>query len=66
MGMLDKLRGGAAPPAKVTDPVCGMTIDPKTAAGTSTHAGHTFYFCAPSCKRKFDADPHKYMGHHAH
>jgi len=46
----------------VTDPVCGMTIDPKTAATTREHDGNTFYFCATSCAEKFDADPHRY-GH---
>jgi Cu+-exporting ATPase len=46
----------------VTDPVCGMTIDPKTAATTREHAGTTFYFCSNGCAEKFDADPHRY-GH---
>ncbi len=46
----------------VTDPVCGMTIDPKTAAATREHDGTTFYFCSTGCAEKFDADPHRY-GH---
>jgi len=46
----------------VTDPVCGMTIDPKTAAATREHEGTTFYFCSAGCAEKFDADPHRY-GH---
>ncbi len=46
--------------SKVTDPVCGMQIDPATAAGSSTHEGGTFYFCSTACKAKFDADPHRY------
>jgi Cu+-exporting ATPase len=46
--------------SKVTDPVCGMSIDPATAAGSSTHEGRTFYFCSAACKAKFDADPHHY------
>lgn len=60
MGFLDKLRGKDAGAAKVTDPVCGMTIDPAKAAGTSTHDGKTVHFCSPGCKRSFDADPAKY------
>jgi Cu+-exporting ATPase len=44
------------------DPVCGMTIDEKTAAGKSEYQGQTYYFCAPVCKTKFDADPAKYAG----
>ena len=43
------------------DPVCGMTIDPKEAAGTSDYKGKTYYFCAPGCKRSFDKDPEKYL-----
>ncbi|MFA6954254.1 MAG: YHS domain-containing protein [Thermoanaerobaculia bacterium] len=38
----------------VTDPVCGMLIDPATAAGSSHHDGTTYYFCAISCKSEFD------------
>ena len=41
----------------VKDVVCGMTIDPKEAAGQSEYQGTTYYFCAPGCKRKFDANP---------
>ena len=46
--------------ALVKDPICGMMIDPKYAAGNSVHEGMTFYFCSPGCKRTFDKDPHKY------
>jgi len=44
----------------VIDPVCGMTIDPATAAGTSQYEGETVYFCSLGCKAKFDADPARY------
>ncbi|HEX8151540.1 MAG TPA: heavy metal translocating P-type ATPase [Thermoanaerobaculia bacterium] len=47
---------------KVLDPVCGMTIDPATAAGKSEYGGRTIYFCSLGCKAKFDADPAKYAG----
>lgn len=46
----------------VRDPVCGMDIDPATAAGKSEHKGRTYYFCSPGCKRSFDKDPEKYLG----
>ena len=46
----------------VTDPVCGMTIDPAGAAGHSEYRGRTFYFCSDACKTKFDAEPAKYAG----
>ena len=52
----------AGTPEKVTDPVCGMTIDPASAAGTSQHRGETIHFCSLGCKAKFDAQPEKYAG----
>lgn len=45
----------------VKDPVCGMEIDPKTAAGKSEFQGQTYYFCAPGCKKAFDQEPGKYV-----
>jgi hypothetical protein len=29
-----------------TDPVCGMTVDEKTAAATASYQGQPYYFCA--------------------
>ncbi|MBX3309376.1 MAG: heavy metal translocating P-type ATPase [Cryobacterium sp.] len=52
-------------PTLVTDPVCGMNIDPKTAAATREHDGTTFYFCSNGCADTFDADPHRYGHPHA-
>jgi len=46
----------------VKDPVCGMEIDPETAAGSSEYEGVTYYFCAEACKTEFDAEPSKYVG----
>ncbi|HBG74733.1 MAG TPA: YHS domain-containing protein [Anaerolineae bacterium] len=46
----------------VKDPVCGMTIDPKTAAGKSEYKGETYYFCSAGCKKSFDAKPEEYAG----
>jgi P-type Cu+ transporter len=44
------------------DPVCGMTVEPKTARGGSSTFNHqTYYFCNPKCKLKFDLDPKKYL-----
>jgi Cu+-exporting ATPase len=44
------------------DSVCGMTVDPKTAAGSATWQGQTYFFCSPPCLAKFNADPAKYAG----
>ncbi len=42
------------------DPVCGMEIDRKSAAGSAAHGGKTYYFCSPGCQRQFEANPAKY------
>ena len=44
------------------DPVCNMEVDPKKAAAQSTYQGQTVYFCAVTCKVKFDQNPAKYLG----
>ena len=43
------------------DPVCGMQVDPKQAAGSSEYNGKTYYFCGTGCKRKFDEKPEQYV-----
>jgi Cu+-exporting ATPase len=50
----------------VRDVVCGMDIDPATAAGKSEYKGQTYYFCSLGCKKSFDKDPEKYLGHGEH
>jgi P-type Cu+ transporter len=46
----------------VTDPVCGMKVDPKTAKGGSLeHEGQAYYFCNPKCRERFEAEPGKYV-----
>jgi YHS domain-containing protein len=42
------------------DVVCGMEVDPKTAAAKTEQSGRTYYFCSEQCKKQFDADPKKY------
>jgi Cu+-exporting ATPase len=44
----------------VKDPVCGMSVDPQTAAHHADHEGHPYYFCSAGCRTKFIADPGKY------
>jgi YHS domain-containing protein len=43
------------------DPVCGMTIDAKMAAGRSEYQGVIYYFCAPGCMQAFDEEPGKFV-----
>ncbi|WP_448072952.1 heavy metal translocating P-type ATPase [Georgenia yuyongxinii] len=47
---------------KVTDPVCGMSIDPTSAAGSAEYEGNTYYFCSGHCAETFKAEPAKYAG----
>ena len=55
--------GGTADqaPAAVTDPVCGMRVDPATAKHRAAHAGRPFFFCCDGCRTKFLADPARYL-----
>jgi P-type Cu+ transporter len=41
------------------DPICGMTVDPATAAGSHDHRGQRYYFCGLSCLERFKADPER-------
>ncbi|HEX2056222.1 MAG TPA: YHS domain-containing protein, partial [Nitrospiraceae bacterium] len=43
------------------DPVCGMTVQPDSAAGSHRHNGKTYYFCSRGCLAKFQAMPEKYL-----
>ncbi len=42
---------------KVTDPVCGMQVDPATSKGSFEHKGTTYHFCGLRCLEKFKNDP---------
>jgi Cu+-exporting ATPase len=39
------------------DPVCGMMVDPATAAASYDYEGKTYYFCAVGCKVAFEKNP---------
>lgn len=55
---------GADPLVEISiDPICGMEVQHARAKAnglTSEHDGETIYFCNPSCKKTFDADPEAY------
>lgn len=40
----------------VTDPICGMTVDPATAAAKVERDGTTYYFCGQGYADAFIAD----------
>ena len=52
----------------VTDPVCGMSIDPTGAFATAEYQGDTYYFCSKHCHETFTKDPAAYAGagHQSH
>jgi YHS domain-containing protein len=47
--------------AIVTDPVCGMQIEPDDAAGAVDYRGTTYFFCSQACHDAFEADPASYV-----
>ncbi|MFC7738542.1 heavy metal translocating P-type ATPase [Roseomonas sp. GCM10028921] len=47
--------------ASVTDPVCGMEVDPATSKHRLEHGGTTFHFCSAGCRTKFEANPEQYL-----
>jgi heavy metal translocating P-type ATPase len=51
---------------EVTDPVCGMSVDPGSAEHQLLHDGETVYFCSGHCQAKFAADPGRYATTPAH
>ena len=44
-----------------TDPVCGMDVDPGSAKHRVEHDGETVLFCSDGCRRKFEADPERFL-----
>ena len=45
----------------VKDPFCGMQLDEKSPAKTSSYKGETYYFCCKACKEKFDKESENYV-----
>jgi len=45
----------------VTDPVCGMTVDPAATAHHAELDGQAWHFCSAGCRTKFVADPARYL-----
>src|SRR5215212_9292794 len=51
----------ASQPRDATDPVCGMTVEVEGARHVARYGGRDYYFCSPGCKRRFEAEPEKYV-----
>jgi Cu+-exporting ATPase len=58
---LMQIGGATSPRRRIQDPICGMDVDPATAAGSVEHEGRTYYFCSQHCLEKFRALPAKYL-----
>ena len=43
-----------------TDPICGMSVDPATAAAKRDYNGKAYYFCGAGCAAAFDKNPAQY------
>ena len=43
------------------DPVCGMSVDPRTTPYRQQHAGRPYFFCSAGCQSKFSDNPTKYL-----
>jgi xanthine dehydrogenase accessory factor len=61
-----KRAGNPAPVAPspvtfVTDPVCGMTVDPLTATNKTVHEGRPVWFCSAVCKAEFEKEPARFL-----
>ena len=47
---------------RVIDPVCGMKVEPASAAASREFEGTTYYFCSKGCAAAFEVDPRRYLG----
>src|SRR5215204_763111 len=48
-------------PTSYIDPVCGMTVEPATAAAEYEYNGTKYFFCAVRCKERLAADPESFL-----
>jgi Cu+-exporting ATPase len=55
----EKLKGSGSD--HVTDPVCGMKVDPNTTPHHADYGGQTYHFCSQGCRAKFVANPSAYL-----
>lgn len=45
----------------ITDPVCGMKVEPEKAHSKVEHEGHVIYFCSREHEEEFRKNPKKYL-----
>lgn len=59
--MLDFFKKLFSNEGKEKDPICGMSVDQKTASHHSVYQGKHYFFCSPSCKEQFEKDPNQFV-----
>jgi Cu+-exporting ATPase len=62
---MDRVHDTDIPPAtdQALDPVCGMTVNKQSAAGSFEHAGINYFFCSTHCLDAFRKDPNQFLEH---
>ncbi|HSS22039.1 MAG TPA: heavy metal translocating P-type ATPase [Pyrinomonadaceae bacterium] len=55
------MRTASGSTSTAIDPICGMTVDPQSAAGSFEFAGTTYYFCSRHCLEKFRSHPKSFL-----
>ncbi len=56
-----KAAGADDAESRVTDPVCGMTVEPGSEADRLDFAGTTYLFCSTGCASKFRQEPDRFF-----
>lgn len=54
-------QGGSRGGAMVTDPVCGMNVDPAKTAHHAERDGKVYHFCSAKCRERFEARPELFL-----
>ncbi|WP_394295557.1 MaoC/PaaZ C-terminal domain-containing protein [Natrinema limicola] len=44
----------------VTDPACGMEVDPLTTSVMAEYDGQLYYFCSEGCREQFEKNPQRF------
>jgi xanthine dehydrogenase accessory factor len=59
--VIEPIDAAASPKEKkeAKDPICGMTVDTRTAKYKSEFDGRSFFFCCSGCKQTFDKQPNR-------
>jgi len=53
--------GGRIHASKTLSPVCGKTIEDKTARYRATFKGNAYYLCSFECESSFKDNPERYI-----